>query len=135
MVLLRKLTDKQKKFCEFYVASGNATEAAIKAGYSEGHAKDGSYKMLEHLGISRYIKELQKESESARIADMIEVQEFWTKVLRDKNQYMKYRLKASEYIAKTNAAFTDNVNLGGELKINPFVELTTKDLKKLIKDD
>jgi len=30
-----KLNARQKAFCEFYVASGNATDAAIKAGYSE----------------------------------------------------------------------------------------------------
>ena len=32
-----KLTVKQKKFIEFYLETGNATEAAIKAGYSDNH--------------------------------------------------------------------------------------------------
>ena len=30
-----KLNARQKAFCEFYVASGNATDSAIKAGYKE----------------------------------------------------------------------------------------------------
>jgi phage terminase small subunit len=34
-----KLTPKQKAFAEFYAASGNATDAAIKAGYSEKTAQ------------------------------------------------------------------------------------------------
>ena len=34
-----KLNARQKAFCEYYVASGNATEAAIKAGYSERTTK------------------------------------------------------------------------------------------------
>lgn len=29
-----ELTYKQKKFCEYYIVSHNATESAIKAGYS-----------------------------------------------------------------------------------------------------
>lgn len=32
-----KLTVKQKKFIEIYLATGNATEAAIQAGYSDNH--------------------------------------------------------------------------------------------------
>ena len=34
----KALTPKQRKFVKFYVESGNATEAAIKAGYSEDRA-------------------------------------------------------------------------------------------------
>ena len=34
-----KLNARQKAFCEFYVASGNATDAAIKAGYKEKNAR------------------------------------------------------------------------------------------------
>ena len=34
-----KLNARQKSFCEYYVVSGNATEAAIKAGYKEKNAR------------------------------------------------------------------------------------------------
>ena len=34
-----KLTEKQKKFADFYIKLGNATQAAIKAGYSEKTAR------------------------------------------------------------------------------------------------
>ena len=34
-----KLTLKQKKFCDYYMSSGNATESAVKAGYSKKTAK------------------------------------------------------------------------------------------------
>ncbi|MCC0650821.1 terminase small subunit, partial [Clostridioides sp. ZZV15-6598] len=36
---MSKLTEKQKRFCDYYIKTGNATEAAIKAGYSEKTAK------------------------------------------------------------------------------------------------
>jgi phage terminase small subunit len=39
-----KLNARQKAFCEYYVASGNATEAAIKAGYSEKNARKSGLK-------------------------------------------------------------------------------------------
>ena len=46
-----KLNARQKAFCEFYVASGNATDAAIKAGYSYNYANAQIYKMLGNVGM------------------------------------------------------------------------------------
>jgi phage terminase small subunit len=34
-----KLTEKQKRFCDYYIETGNATEAAIRAGYSNKTAR------------------------------------------------------------------------------------------------
>ena len=52
-----KLNARQKAFCEYYVASGNATEAAIKAGYSENYANKNINKLLGKVGIKNYIQE------------------------------------------------------------------------------
>lgn len=41
MYLSKKLTIKQKKFADEYIISGNATQAAIEAGYSKRSAKLG----------------------------------------------------------------------------------------------
>lgn len=129
-----KLNARQKAFCEFYVASGNATESAVKAGYSEKYAGQNSDKLLKNTNIQIYIEELNKKVKDNRIADIKEVKEFWTEVLRNKNQKTQDRLKASEYIAKTNGAFLDKVEVKGELKTsNPFSGLTTEELKKIIK--
>jgi phage terminase small subunit len=49
-----------------------------------------------------------------RIATMEEVKKFWTNTLRDDGIDMKDRLKASEFIAKTNAAFIDKVETKGQ---------------------
>ena len=51
--------------------------------------------------LHHYLKERNKELESQKIADMREVKEFWTNTLRDEENEIKDRLKASEYIAKT----------------------------------
>ena len=51
---------------------------------------------------------------------MQEVKEFWSELMRDEETDKRDRLKASEYIAKTNGAFLDKVEHSGEVvtKIN-----------------
>lgn len=128
-----KLNTRQKAFCEYYVATGNATESAIKAGYSEKTARSIGQRLLTNVDIQNYIKKLNIEIENNRIANIKEVKEFWTEILRDDEAKIQDRLKASEYIAKTNGAFLDKVELKGEVKTNnPFSGLTTDELKKII---
>ena len=128
-----KLTLKQKKFCEYYVASGNATQSAIKAGYSKKTAEMISSENLRKPYIIEYIKDLTKPSQDKRIADMQEIRQFWTNVVRNEEEDMKDRLKASEYIAKTNGAFIDKVDVNANVKkANPLDGLTTEELKKLV---
>lgn len=77
-----ELTPKQKAFADYYIETGNAIEAARKAGYSENYAKAQSYKMLENVGVSAYIVERTKPKEDKRIATGQEVMEFFTAVMR-----------------------------------------------------
>ena len=44
-----KLTEKQKKFADFYIKLGNATQAAIKAGYSEKTARFTGWTNVKYL--------------------------------------------------------------------------------------
>jgi phage terminase small subunit len=99
-----KLTAKQKKFADEYIKSGNAELSAKIAGYS---ARGNTTKLLHNTTIANYIKERNEKLDKATIADMLEVKEFWTNTLRDNEADVKDRLKASEYIAKTNAAFIE----------------------------
>lgn len=59
---MKKLTDKQIKFCEEYLVDLNATQAAIRAGYSEKTADRIAYQNLRKLEIQEKIRELQIES-------------------------------------------------------------------------
>lgn len=102
-----KLTEKQKRFCDYYIETGNGAESAIRAGYSEKTAKQMAKENLTKPYLREYIEERNRQLESDRIADMVEVKEFWTNVLRNRGIDMRERLKASEYIAKTNAAFIE----------------------------
>jgi phage terminase small subunit len=106
------MDERQKKFADLYIQTGNASESYQRAGYkAKGNAAEAAAsRLLRNVKVIEYIAERNKQLESARIADMEEVKQFWTKTMRDKNTEVKDRLKASEYIAKTNAAFIDTVN-------------------------
>ena len=77
-----ELTPKQKAFADYYLETGNATEAAKLAGYSENSAKQIGTENLSKPSISQYIAERQKEVEDKRIADISEVLQFFTSVMR-----------------------------------------------------
>lgn len=77
-----ELTPRQKAFADYYLESGNAEESAIKAGYSKNYARAQAYKLLVNVGISAYIAERQKQLEDKRIADISEVLQFFTSVMR-----------------------------------------------------
>ena len=128
-----KLTEKQKRFVDFYIESANATEAYKKAYNSKNDntaAKEG-HKLLKNPKITQEIEERNKQLESHRIADMEEVKRFWSDTLRDENIDHKHRLKASEYIAKTNAAFIEKREITGEMTQNINTDLSKLSVEEL----
>lgn len=81
-----KLSQKQKDFADEYIISGNAVQAAKKAGYSKNYAKAQSHKLLENVGLKNYIDERLKEIESAKTATQQEVLEYLTSVMRGEHK-------------------------------------------------
>ena len=127
-----KLTPKQQSFADYYLQTGNATEAAIKAGYSEKTARITGCENLTKPNIVTYIEEKQKEIDAQRTADIVEVRVFWTETMRNPANRMKDRLKASELIARTSGAFLEKDEVNGTVTtLNPYENLTEKELKKL----
>ncbi len=94
------LNTRQRKFCEYYVELGNATEAAKRAGYSEKTAYSQGQRMLKNVETRNYIDELLKTSKNKRMASADEVLEFFATVMRNKDETTKNRLKAAENLAK-----------------------------------
>ncbi|WP_099950584.1 terminase small subunit [Ezakiella peruensis] len=78
----KKLTIKQKKFADEYIISGNASEAAIKAGYKESSARSIGNENLTKPDIKSYIDERMKELDDKKIAEQKEVLAFYTSVMR-----------------------------------------------------
>lgn len=56
-----KLTDKQQAFCEEYIVDLNATQAAIRAGYSEASARQIASDLLSKHDIQEQIQKHQDE--------------------------------------------------------------------------
>lgn len=76
------LTEKQKRFVDFYIETGNATEAAKKAGYKATNAGPIGRENLRKLTVKSAIDERLKEIESSRVANAKEVMQFLTSAMR-----------------------------------------------------
>ena len=109
-----KLTNRQKAFADYYIETGNATEAARRAGYSKNTLGAIGYENLNKPQISAYIHERMTLIEDERIAGVKEVLQFYTKVLRgeEKDQFgldasLADRLKAGDSLMKRYAVSAD----------------------------
>lgn len=124
-----KLTEKQKRFADEYIISGNATQAAIKAGYSKKTARFVAAENLTKPNIKNYIDERLAKLESKRIANAQEVLEYLTGVMRgdEKEEVMteegvsyrepsvKDKLKAAELLGKRHALFTEKQEISANV--------------------
>lgn len=128
-----KLTQKQRRFIDEYIISGNATQAAIKAGYSKKYANTNAAKLLQNTTIKAEIARRNAEIQSEKTADMTEVMEYLTSVMRGEQTESvatakgvfsgvevsaKDRIKAAELIGKRNGAWTDKKELSGDINID-----------------
>lgn len=77
-----KLTEKQKRFIDYFIETGNAAEAARKAGYSEKTAPWIGQENLQKPTIKAAIEKRLQELKSSRTATLSEILEFMTAVMR-----------------------------------------------------
>lgn len=88
--MTRKLTPKQRKFADEYIKSGNAADAARKAGYKENTARVAGAQNLTKLNIKKYIDEQMNEIASKRIMDATEAVELLTSIARGETKETVY---------------------------------------------
>lgn len=77
-----KMTPKQQRFCDEYLIDLNATQAAIRAGYSAKTAAVIATENLKKPNITEYIEKRMAEKEDALIAKQDEVLKYLTSVMR-----------------------------------------------------
>ncbi len=111
------LNERQKKFCEYYILSCNAADAARKAGYQKKNAASYGYRLLQQPAIQEYLEKLLAEAADQRVAEATEILVFYTHLLRgdfNGNGEVKFsdRLKAAEALAKMFGLFSER--FGGE---------------------
>ena len=103
-----KLTAKQQAWIDYYKQGHTATEAARLAGYKA--KSDNSFQSIgaENLRkLAEYVQDRESVLEVPRIADMAEINAFWTDIMRSEEQDPKDRLKASELRARAAGGFID----------------------------
>lgn len=110
-----KLTAKQQRFVDAF--DGNATDAAIKAGYSKKSAALIGNENLRKPLIVRAIKAREQKRIAPAIWDREKRQEFWTATANDETIDIKARLKASELLGRSEADFIERVQHQGEVAI------------------
>lgn len=111
-----KLTDKQKRFCEEYLIDLNATQAAIRAGYSSKTAKDANKWIYEtnpkkpHL--KNFIDELKKQrSERTNISADTVLEELKRIALSENVEITaRDKMKALELLGKHLGLFSSGAD-------------------------
>ena len=139
--MMAKMTDKQKRFCDEYLIDLNATQAAIRAGYSKKTANRIATENLSKPVIKAFIEARMAEKQDSLIADQDEVLKYLTSVLRGKTQSEivvvegtgdgcsearavqkapdeKERLKAAELLGKRYGLYTEKVEQQLDMDLN-----------------
>lgn len=80
------MTARQKLFCDEYLIDLNATQAAIRAGYSKKTAYSIGGENLRKPELKSYINEQLERIHNERTADAQEVMEYLTSVLRGESK-------------------------------------------------
>jgi phage terminase small subunit len=126
---MAKMTEKQRRFADEYVRSGNIS-AAYKLAYpnvkKDAAARASGSRLLTKANVRAYIDERLEELKKESIAEQDEILQFLTSVMRgeyteqipvgvgegaqqleDKDTYLKDRVKAAELLGKRYVMWTD----------------------------
>lgn len=141
----KRMTAKQRIFCEEYLIDLNATQAAIRAGYSKRSAKQIGEENLSKPDLKKYIDSRMAEKESELIADQDEVLKYLTAVLRGESRSSvvvvestgdftsaaremekapdeKEKLKAAELLGKRYGIYTERTEQAVDMDLKITVD-------------
>lgn len=144
-MIVAKLTLKQRRFCDEYLIDLNATQAAIRAGYTSKYANTNASKLLQITTIKEYISARMAEKDAELIATQDEVLKYLTKVMRgesvssvvvvestgdftslaremNKHPDEKERLKAAELLGKRYGLYTEKIEADVDTELNITID-------------
>ena len=114
----KNLNKRQIDFVQEYMKTNNVRQSAIKAGYSEKTASVQGSRLLTNVKVSAYIQAITERLESDKIADIQEVMEYLTSVMRGekKDQFdldpaLSERTKAASELARRLDVRARNLNI------------------------
>ena len=146
------LSVKQEKFCLEYAKSGNQRQAYLLAGYnikSDEAADAAASRLLKNVKVKERLAELYEEAKNASIADIVEMQQTLTKIIRkqlteevivvesvgdymsearkmDKDPSIKDIINAINTLGKIQGAFIDKVQQEVDMDLNIVVDYGDK---------
>ncbi len=142
------LSVKQEKFCLEYAKTGNQRQAYLLAGYnvkSDEAADANASRLLRNDNVKARLAELYEEAKNASIADIVEMQQTLTKIIRkqlteevivvesvgdymsearkmDKEPSIKDIINAINTLGKIQGAFIDKVQQEVDMDLNITVD-------------
>lgn len=139
------MTVKQKRFCDEYLIDLNATQAAIRAGYSKKTAGMIAHEYLNKPELKEYVAQRMAEKDAALIAKQDEVLKYLTSVMRGESQSEivvvegvgmgesvarsmqkapdeKEKLRAAELLGKRYGLYTDKVQQEVDMDLNITID-------------
>ena len=134
---MAKLTEKQKKFADYYIELGNATQAAINAGYSEKYAGQNVDKLLKNTNLNKYIEERLEQIASERIMSAQEAVELLSSIARAEitEQVVVTTMEGAEVVDKPPDVKTRIIAIKEILKRYPDNDkLVEQQIRKLTAD-
>ena len=114
----KHLTQRQLWFVQEYMKTNNITQSAIKAGYSPKTASVQGSRLLTTVKVANYIEAINERLESEKIADIQEVMEYLTSVMRgekkdqfDMDASLSDRTRAASELARRLDVRAKNLNI------------------------
>ena len=134
---MAKLTEKQKKFADYYIELGNATQAAINAGYAKRSAQQMGAENLSKPVIRSYIDERLEQIASERIMSAQEAVELLSSIARAEitEQVVVTTMEGAEVVDKPPDVKTRIIAIKEILKRYPDNDkLVEQQIRKLTAD-
>lgn len=122
---LKTLSEKQEKFClEYRKHEGNATAAAIAAGYSERTAYSQGNRLLKNVEVQKRIKFLADDAVRKQIINLDKRALVLSKIAESESEEANARIRAIDvlnkmdgvYVIKTEVKITGSVGLKLKLR-------------------
>lgn len=134
------LNERQMRFVDEYMIDLNATQAAIRTGYSVKTAYSQGQRLLKHVELKTEIERRTEQMRSEKVADAQEIMEYLTSVMRGESEAEvvvvegcgegvssartmqkapdeKEKLKAAELLGKRYGMFNNKLNVDGVIPV------------------
>jgi phage terminase small subunit len=120
--MAKSLTPKQIKFCDHYLACGNASEAVRLAGYQTKYPDAIGSQLLRKTIVSDYIKAYSQNEHELLIVSVKERQHILSEIAGDEEEVPAIRIKAIDTLNKMTGEYLNRTELSGSLNVPVIID-------------